>query len=65
MQRNAFYAYPENLLMSMINDENYADRELARRRTKNYKGNSIRTFKIPKQTMMHWITLILYSGMKK
>ena len=34
MQRNVFYSHPENLLMSMINDENCAVRELSWRRIK-------------------------------
>ena len=51
IQRNAFYAHPENILLSMIQDERSHIRELSWRRIKKAreqcKGKSVRIFKIP------------------
>lgn len=51
IQRNAFFAHPENVLLGMMNDDRSHIRELAWRRTKRAreqrKGQSIRIFKIP------------------
>ena len=51
IQRNAFYADPENILLGMINDERSHIRELSwryiRKARDHYKGKSLRIFKIP------------------
>ena len=52
IQRNVYYAHPENLLICMMNDDSNDIRELAWRRIKkakdSLKGKSVRAFKIPK-----------------
>lgn len=67
IQRNAFYAHPENMLLSMINDAEGSTRELGWRRIKKAraedKGKTVRTFRIPKLNfsatryidMINWI----------
>ena len=51
IQRNAYYAHPENLLICMINDDSSDIRNLAWRRIKeardSFKGKSVRSFQIP------------------
>ena len=52
IQRNAFYAHSENMLLSMVNDVEGSNRELGWRRIKKAratdKGKTVRTFRIPK-----------------
>ena len=52
IQRNAFFAHPENILVSMLSDERKFIRQLGYRRILNVLkkdiSNSIRTFKVPK-----------------
>ena len=52
IQRNAYYAHPEKLLICMINDDSNDIRELAWRRIKkardSFRGKSVRAFQIPK-----------------
>lgn len=51
IQRNAYFAHVENVLLCMLQDDRKHIRELAQRKIKkarkDYKGKSIRTFKIP------------------
>ena len=51
IQRNAYFAHPENILVSMINDDNRDIRELAWRRIKiareTEKAKNVRLFKVP------------------
>ena len=51
IQRNVFYAYPENILLAMVCDERLHIRELAWRRIKKAreqeKGKTVRKFTIP------------------
>ena len=51
IQRNAFFAYPENILVSMTDDDSSKRRELAWRRImrarQTDKGKNVRYFKIP------------------
>jgi hypothetical protein len=51
IQRNAYFAHVENILLCMLQDERNHIRELAWRKIKNarrdYKGKSIRTYIIP------------------
>lgn len=50
IQRNAFFAHPENILISMLNDTRLHIRELALRRILNAKqktSQNIRIFKVP------------------
>ena len=53
IQRNAFFAHPENLLMSMVHDESGFIRELGWRRIRKARNaraneNNLRTFSVPK-----------------
>lgn len=69
LQRNAFFAHPENMLLAMITDERPHIRELGLRRIlkartlkSRDKGGSIRQFRIPKlnfdadmyETLIDW-----------
>jgi hypothetical protein len=51
IQRNAFFGHPENILLTMIQDDRSQIRELGWRRIKKaraeYRGKTIRDFKIP------------------
>ena len=51
IQRNAYFAHPENILVSMINDDDRDIRELAWRRIKiareTEKAKNVRLFKVP------------------
>jgi hypothetical protein len=52
IQRNAFFAHPENLLLAMIQDENHSFRELGWRRIQKARNEAktgvVRKFIIPK-----------------
>lgn len=51
IQRNSFFAHPENLLLAMIFDNRRPIRELGLRRiieARRVKSNSVRVFKLPK-----------------
>ena len=54
IQRNGYYAYPENILLAMVHDKNKDTRELSLRRILKARkieaehGKCVRLFKIPK-----------------
>ncbi|KAI5751707.1 hypothetical protein M8J77_010157 [Diaphorina citri] len=71
IQRNAFYAHPENLLISMLADESKVLRELAYRRIMKVReageSSEVRKFNVPElnptatsyNTLIYWHELTL------
>lgn len=70
IQRNAHFSHPENILVSMIDDDNVDIRELGWRRIKkarqSEKGKTVRLFEVPALNFdaMNYIELIDWQGTK-
>uniref|UniRef100_A0A8D8THB2 Uncharacterized protein n=1 Tax=Cacopsylla melanoneura TaxID=428564 RepID=A0A8D8THB2_9HEMI len=71
IQRNAFYAHPENLLLSMLADESRVQREIAYRRIKKVRAaagsSEVRQFTVPElnltatsySSLIYWQEVVL------
>lgn len=66
IQRNKFFAHPENVLLAMIFDNRRPIRELGLRRiieARRVKSNSVRVFKLPKRNFQaaDYIDIIIWA----